>query len=337
MEKLSKINATFDQNSLKIILTKLQKGARAAVLGTAIASASILGTGCPQPVGGNPGIEKPEETTDSEKFGGEPYDQVIGNGNYSLHTFSGKNIDYSKDTIINVTNHYLNKANDYVKGLTDKLSGSSTQSRSINYFDNLVNKVNGIYFRLDSLNPNMSFDRQLNLLDSTLQPYFKDIVYNLDEAYQRDSFHDCYRVLANESFKAGLGPNMETTQEMRKYRDEKNFLVKLGSTNNYFKARGVDINQEYEQNNFHGITNILDELLALVADNMNSRYNYNVTVEQLQQIIKLGMSTESLYAFHENTKGNLNYKNGTLCLGLNCAIDNAITEKRVEERQQRGL
>ena len=90
----------------------------------------------------DPTIDPDDPTIDPDDpvvYGEEPYDKAIGNGNYILHNFIGENDKLTAENIVDGTNHYLGKAETYLKGLASKWNESmKDRPAAQNYFANLI-------------------------------------------------------------------------------------------------------------------------------------------------------------------------------------------------------
>ena len=179
----------------------------------------VIIAGCSSPQGGDTKdeqvIEKPTKPTDPTVdpddptidpddpvvYGGEPYDKAIGNGNYILHNFIGENDKLTAENIVDGTNHYLGKAETYLKDLASNWNESmKDRPAAQNYFADLITAVQN-----DNSFNTAGFDEAVSIISANAKPYFVDIVKNLDDIGYQNAFYYCYRILANESYKEGLG------------------------------------------------------------------------------------------------------------------------------------
>ena len=292
----------------------------------------------------NPTVDPDDPTIDPDDpviYGEEPYDKAIGNGNYILHNFIGENDKLTAENIVDGTNHYLGKAETYLKDLASNWNESmKDRPAAQNYFADLITAVqNDQYFYIDENYPDRTtFDTAVNKISRNANTYFADIIKNLDNEDDRYAFYTAYRIFANESYKEGLGSYRKySSPQMDEYEEEKNFLIELANAN---KLDGgpfvnVDIEQDYNTNNFAQTTNIVDTMINTVVNNMNNNRNLDLQASDLRQLINLGITTNLLEGMHDYTKGNLHH---TMCeMGNNIVstMNTAMTE--VEQSQTMGL
>ena len=269
-------------------------------------------------------------TSDNTKTYNEPTTKTIGNGNYFLHNFVGENTEFPAETIEEDAGHYYGEAGTYVKGLANAWNESmADRPAAQNYFANLIDSINeNNYFDMAVTNPKgTSFDVAVTLVSGNAEKYFKDIVKNLDSGYN-NLFYYCYRILANESFKEGLGTYREgNSSEMDAYNNEKEAIQKE------FPFL-FDYDKEYGENNFSQTTQYMDELLDMAVNSMNNNHGVNMKVEDLRQLINLTMTTESMAAMHQLTKNNLQETSCGMALGIDVAMENAITAAKNAQQSQ---
>jgi hypothetical protein len=163
------------------------------ILTLSVVTVLIILTGCKN------SVQEPTEPVNNVVYGGEPYDKAIGNGNYILHNFVGENTTFPKETVVDATKYYLGKADIYVKGLVNDLDESlKDRPAAEKYFTDYVTAIKNINTFYRS-NPLDCLSRFGTIIDEQAQPYFVDIINNLDSIEQCRAFSCCYRVLANES------------------------------------------------------------------------------------------------------------------------------------------
>ncbi len=273
----------------------------------------------------NPIVEPDDPTV---TYGGEPYDKAIGNGNYILHNFIGENTEFPVETIVDSINHYSNKAETYVKGLADNLDKSlEDRPAARDYLTDYVTAVNNINTFFSTTNPSgRNLDYAIRTIDTAAQTYFTDIIKNLDSLTYRYLFYYCYRTLANESYKEGLGTYRESeSAQMDAYNTEKE---KIENGYQYYDS----------ENNFAQTTKFMDGLLDMAVNNMNSNNpGVNMKVEDLRQLINLTMTSNSLKAMHELTADNLQHTHYCeMSLGIKTTMIAAITAQQ-NQGQSMGL
>ncbi|MBQ9205691.1 MAG: hypothetical protein IJ158_03135 [Treponema sp.] len=265
-------------------------------------------------------------TSDNTKTYNEATTKTIGNGNYFLHTFVGENTEFPAETIEEDAGHYYGEAGTYVKGLANAWNESmADRPAAQNYFANLIDSINeNNYFNMAATNPKgTSFDVAVNLVSGNAEKYFANIIKNLNTEAQRYAFYYCYRILSNESFKEGLGTYREgNSSEMDAYNNEKETIM------NSFK--GLDYDSEYGEGNFTCTTTMMDAALNVAANNIGN----DVQSSDLRQLINLTMTTNSMAAMHQLTKNNLQETSCGMALGIDVAMENAITAAKNAQQSQ---
>ena len=303
MEKLNKLK--------KVI----KKGVKVGVLGAGLAASTMLFNSCSNPNGPQspeqPGYEIPENP--DQKQYGTPSTQVMGNGNYTVHSFFGEgNGNFDVDIMAKDLNHYLGKGETYVKGLVDDFS-TSLQGRpgAQAYFNEFITEQkNNEFERLDydpgyHENPNSNpygFDSTIEGISEPCAYIFEDIIRNIDNNRDRCLFIYCYYALSMEAYKYGLGKfKNDNNNQMRKYqsiREDINYAWASPTIDNPF-----DINNDIDQNKCLKITQEMDNLLIQVVNKMDN----GVTVKDLQHVINISTTANSLSAMDDLTEHALDH------------------------------
>lgn len=293
-----------------------------AVLTIALATSTVMGTGCPQPTTDNGGYEQENPNQGGQQQGGEqqggnqqgntgsyaqPTTRNLANG-YTIRNFSGSHT-FGADTIVDATEHYLGEAETYIKDSAGVLFTmlKSRNAATQNYFNNYLYELrNNMNYQLGSGN---SFDMVMNGNSNPSISIFEDIVRNLDHKEQGYAFRYGYKFLANESYKEGLGQysNMSYYQQTR---DDAIDMLNTLEMNS-----GIDFTTEANSTSFPKTTQLMNEMLAVAANNMNSSKNLDLTADDLRQFINIAMTSDSLLGMHERTKANLGHT-GTCSAGL---------------------
>lgn len=327
MEKLNKL-----KNVMK-------KGVKIGVMGTALAASTMMFTGCPNPNGpqnpdypDKPGIEKPNPG--DEQYG-QPYDVKLGNGNYFAHNFFGQGGVSIDMNMAKGVNHYLGKGETYVKGLVNQFSNSLKDRPAAEaYFAQFINEEqNNQFQRLDeqSTNP-YSFDKTIKGVAQPSVYIFENIIRNIDNNRDRHLFRRCYETLSNEAFGYGLGHYKDVPSSQKdKYenvREDINNAWTTGVINNPF-----DLNQDIDQQNCQQITNEMDKMLARVVTSMGN----GVTVRDLQQVINIAMTANSLAAMHDLSTSALKHTSCSAEINPVKAMQEVAREMYQAEQQQQGM
>lgn len=308
----------------------------------ALATSTVMGVGCSQPTN-NGGYEQEEPNQGNQQGGNQqggnqqggeqqggntssysqPTTRSLANG-YTIRNFSGSH-SFGKDTVVNATKYYLGEAETYIKGLADNfdntLKGRNTATQ--NYFKTYVNALkNNNYYELDSGN---SFDMVMNGNSNDSVYVFTDMVANMGDYLQGSLFEDAYQLLANESYKEGLGQYSNMTY----YQQQRDSYIR--SLELDLKDAGmsyVDFNQDIDNQNCQAITGLINQALTTAAQNMNANKGLNVTASDLRQVINIALTSKSLLGMHERTKTNLGHT-GTCSAGMGISkINYAIADAR---------
>jgi len=295
MEKLNKLK--------KVI----KKGVKVGVLGAGLAASTMLFNSCSNPTGPTqPGYEIPEHP--DQKQYGTPSTQVMGNGNYTVHSFFGEgNGNFNVDTMAKDLNHYLGKGETYVKGLVNDFS-TSLQGRpgAQAYFNEFITKQNNNEFErlsqyFNNSNP-YGFDSTIEGISEPCAFIFEDIIRNIDTNLDRCLFIEYYRALSNEAYKYGLGKfkndNNNQTRKYQSIREDINYHWSSPTINNPF-----DINNDIDQNKCLKITQEMDKLLNQVVNKMDN----GITVNDLQRVINISTTANSLSAMDDLTEHALDH------------------------------
>ncbi|MCM1403980.1 MAG: hypothetical protein NC133_00520 [Prevotella sp.] len=318
MNKLSKINR--EQINPSKIKDIFQKGVQIGMLGAALAT-GVMMTGCAQATDGKEWVDDNEQIDDTKKS--QPYDVVIGNGNYTLHNFGGEDTYFlgsdgkvGTPTVVGNVNYYLDKAETYIKGLVDRLEKSlEGRPAAKSYFDEIITtlKANN-YYNIWEVDPGgLRFDNALDVNYLSLNKVFTDIIKNLDTPDERGAFYLSYRVLAGESYKEGLGNRRNyNSEQMRDYNAQKEAITTMWYQNSLCSNTNLD--KIYKQNDFTIITNNLDGYLNQAVTNMNQKQNLGLQASDLRQCLNIALTCNSLGALHDYTKTILTH---TGCLSSN--------------------
>ncbi len=305
-------------NKLKNILKKSVKIGVAITLGTML-------MGCPNPNG-------PEKTGDEQDEYGIPYDVKLGNGNYFVHNFFGKGSVSIDMNMAKGVNHYLGKGETYVKGLVNQFSNSLKDRPAAEaYFAQFINEEqNNQFQRLDeqSTNP-YSFDKTIKGVAQPSVYIFENIIRNIDNNRDRVIFIKLYHALSNEAFGYGLDhyKNVPCSQK-DKYDHNREFINDVwtaGVINNYF-----DLNQDIDQQNCQQTTNEMDRLLNKAVKNMGN----DVIVRDLQQVINIAMTANSLSAMHDLSSSRLKHTSCSAEINPIKAMEEVAREMYQAEQQQ---
>ena len=214
-------------------------------------------------------------------------------------------------------NAYLSEAKDYIEDLAEKFEQSlNGRPAAKNYFSNVIKTLkDDSYFHIDETFPGgQNFDAAVNKNFFAGEYVFANIIKNLDNNDEREAFEYCYRVLANETYKEGLGNyrNFESPL-MDNYNNEKKKLINRFLSNQ--KLKDIDLASIYEENDlkkFKPITDLTNSLLGKAKTNINNKQNLDLQVSDMQQFLNISLTLNSLGAMHDYSKSALQHNYGCL-------------------------
>ena len=306
-------------NKLKNVMKKCVKIGVAITLGTML-------MGCPNPNGS-------EKTGDEQDEYGIPSDKTMGNGNYTIHSFFGDSFRVNED-VATAVNHYLGKGETYVKGLVNQFSNSLKDRPAAEaYFAQFINEEqNNQFQRLDEQSSNpYSFDGTIMGVAQPSVYIFENIIRNIDNNRDRTVFTYLYYALHTESYKYGLGSYADTPSSQKdKYEHNREIINNAWTAsviNNYF-----DLNQDIDQQNCQQTTNEMDRLLNKAVKNMGN----DVTVRDLQQVINIAMTSNSLAAMHDISASALKHTSCGAEINIVKRMEE-VKEEMYQAEQQQGM
>lgn len=312
-------------NKLKNILKKGVK------LGVAITLGTML-MGCPNPNG--PEKTGDEQDNSSNEQYGIPYDVKLGNGNYFVHNFFGQGGVSIDMNMAKGVNHYLDKGETYVKGLVSQFSDSlKDRPAAEEYFAQFINEEqNNQFQRLDEQSSNpYSFDKTIKGVAQPSVYIFENIIRNIDNNRDRTVFTYLYYALHTESYKYGLGSYANTPSSQKDIYEHNREIINNAWTasviNNYF-----DLNQDIDQQNCQQTTDEIDRLLNKAVKNMGN----DVTVRDLQQVINIAMTSNSLAAMHDRSTSALKHTSCSAEINIVKRMQE-VKEEMYQAEQQQGM
>lgn len=315
-------NDQVKSNKLKAILgnakQNLKKGVQIGVLGAALTTSAAITTGCNLPVGHYVNGELVEDTLPLPTEPNEPYDKVIGNRNYIFHNFMGEEPDITNATIDTDVRHYLDLGQTYLQERFASFHETLQDRPALQtYFQNFTYQ-NIIYQH----NCGRDLDRTVNQVSALCEPYLVDIVKNLDSKTDREAFTLCYRVLASETYREGLGKYRNDADLMDKYHDERDSI--MADMANHEDLQSINYQYDVDTRHCKQITDHLDILLARVVDKMSGRFNGEITIKELRQVVNLALTTNSLEAMHDYNQTTLKHRFCRMEIGITDALQTAV-------------
>ncbi len=237
-------------------------------------------------------------------YGDAPYDANLGNG-FNLHNFVGENTEFNTN-VYNKMNYYFGEQSvPYIKDRVQRwYQGMNAESKA--YFQDFYDAVMAIQFTIGSAANGL--DGIINTIVNAALPYANDIVENLDDCSERFAYDICWNVHYGEGYKEGMGKYRTCQSQMYEYdyglssdninqSGIKNYAMLLAQDNQIFINAGVNLQQEYANNNFAGTTQLYRNLLAKVANKKGVETNAMVEMHDIWAF------TGSLAAAHQRTAG----------------------------------
>lgn len=262
----------------------------------------------------------------------QPYDVILGNGNYFVHCFEGDGTSTKYDTVAKDMNYYLGKGETYVMDLVDKFSKSLQDRPAAQaYFQEFINaqKANKFQTLRETMSNPYGFDSTVNGISNASEPVFENIIRNIDTNRDRHLFIRCYQALSNEAYKYGLGELRNSSCSQMNYyndvREEINVAWAGKAINNAF-----DINNDIDNQNCQQITNEMDNILTHTANNMGN----DVTANDLRQVINIANTAYSLTAMEKGVAPILEHTGCGINLGIVNAMNDVAREMYQAEKNQ---
>lgn len=273
--------------------------------------------------GGNTGNQGGNEQTDGKYTA--PFDKELGNGNYVAHAFSGAGFVFQPNSIYEDVSYYLDKGQTYYNERVNQFE-QSVNGRTT-YFNDYISRLNNnsSNFQFNEYTPGGFYmDFAMNGITGQSESIFKDIIKNLGNTEERNTFMVCYGALSNEAYKVGL---TSTSQQLEGYNTARQTYNKYW--NNWNISESFDLNNDIDNNNCYQITNTMDKLLQEAANNIGQ----NVTAADLRQVVNMTYIADSLQAMHDRTKNNLKHNSCVTNNKIWDAMDQAANEAWEAEQQ----
>lgn len=310
-----KTKSIFNQTA-KVVKKAVQVG----VLGTALATGTVIPAGCKMPSNYDNNSEivdiSKEQTQDVEPH--QPYNKVIGNKNYCFHNFIGQEPDIVDYTANKDVANYLDMGQEYVQGLFDKFQTSIQDRPDVaNYFGRFeLQKTNrherGVGKKIDNL---------ANEITAPCGYYLADIIKNLDREVDREAFILCYATLANEAYREGLG-NSE------KYDARRGSIEHAWRQNDF--TRSTEYNHDIDDRKCRQTTNDMDILLDCAWRNMQYELD-DLRIQDLRNVVIIALNTSSLEAMHDYTAENLEHTRCDMQIDI---LDQLYAASQAKQQQQ---
>lgn len=236
-----------------------------------------------------------------------PYDKKIGNGQltyYIFHNFIGQEPDIIPSTAMADTESYLEKGVIYLHTQYSSFGESLTDRPNLQRYFAQVTFTPEIKTtrRKREYTTGEKMDYYINQISASCELVMTDIVKNLTEPQEREAFILCYRVLANEAYKEGLGSlrNESDSRMMKKYKSEREAVSALWAGNEFLKS--VNLEKDIENRKLLNTTGKLYTLIHNAVLNMQkSTITEDIKIKDLQNLINLALNKSSLKAMHDYT------------------------------------
>ena len=249
----------------------------------------------------------------------EPYTKTIGSppsNSYDLHNFIGEDPDIIPSTAKADVRRYLEQGTIYLQTQFDSFCNSLSDRPSLQrYF---------AQFRIDFFNlpeENRRHHRReisdcqrmdccANKILEAYQLVLADILKNLKKPEEREAMTLCYRALANEAYKEGLGSNRKADNFMtQKYNQEKAAVSALWQNNSFL--RSVPLDHDIEYNKARRLVSKLYTLHYNAAQNMrenSSLRDFSILEKDLRGALNLALNASAIAAMHDCVVPLLNHE-----------------------------
>ena len=243
-----------------------------------------------------------------------PYSKKIGSiyNTYIFHNFIGEEPDIIPSTAKADVNRYLEQGVSYLQSQFDDFYESVSDRAGVKrYFAQFnidfsdVPKIRqGHYSRERSECEKM--DYFINKISEVCEPVMTEILNNLPKN-EHDAMVLCYRVLANEAYREGLGNKRKSNNKMMdKYNQERADISVLWEVNNFLKSISLENDLDHRLES-RRCARTADKLYTLLHDAANKMQQSNpiledINMKDLQYFITLALNASSLAAMHDFTE-----------------------------------
>lgn len=239
-----------------------------------------------------------------------PYSKKIGSvyNTYIFHNFIGEEPDIIPSTAKADVNRYLEQGVSYLQSQFDDFYESVSDRAGVKrYFAQFnidfsdVPKIRqGHYSRERSDCEKM--DYFVNKISEVCEPVMTEILNNSKN--EHDAMLLCYRVLANEAYREGLGNKRKSNNKMMdKYNQERADISVLWEVNNFLKSISLENDLDHRLES-RRCARTADKLYTLLHDAANKMQQSNpiledINMKDLQYFITLALNASSLAAMHD--------------------------------------
>lgn len=307
-----------EKPSKNIIKKFTKKALQIGVLSTALTNSPIF-TSCVQPTKPYVDIVNQEQTQDIVS---RPYDKRIGNGNYQIHNFIGKEPEIQHFTAYEDIQNYYDMGEKYIEDTYAKFHRINDGRESVeNYFYGYTLQNS----RFDDVKKTKGkvIDRMIDQIAIPSAYYIADIVRHLDNATDREAFILCYATLDNEAYREGLSDKRDT---MDKYYARRNQIENAWNKND--TLQDIDYAKDVDNRNCRQTTNQMDILLDRASNKMYSESNIDVFISDLRNVVNIALLTSTLTAMHDYTATTLEHTECVIKTDIYEAMYNAHHERK---------
>ena len=265
-----------------------------------------------------------------------PYSKKIGTrlNVYVFHNFIGENPDIIPSTAEDDVRRYVDQGVIYLQKQFDdfynSLSGRTGVQR---YFARFKMDFSNLPEKNKKYGPGHKFsdcekiDFYASKISGVCEPVMAEILTNLPNPAKHDAMILCFRVLANEAYKEGLGNFRKSDNEMmKKYNAERADILALWSKNSFLESVPLerDLDTTLESRRCARTIDRLYTLLYNATDNMqdSNKILRELSLKDLQNFITLALNASSLAAMHDFVSPLLKHEEE------NCTMDAEIFHAR---------
>ena len=312
----------------------IKKVFQAGILSTALVTQNTVFTSCTQPSNQQIVIPNEEQTQDIVSI---PYNKRIGNGNYIIHNFIGKEPKIAPFTAYEDIQNYYDMGEKYIEATYHKFHQTfSNRSSVANFFRGFTLrkfKVNDVKITKGAI-----FDRMHEQIEMPCAYALADIVRHLDKATDREAFMLCFATLANEGYREGLSENRNENHCLRamgKYYTERNRIQNAWYRNE--RLCSTNYTNDVDESNCRRITSHMDALLDLASHKMYSESNIDVYISDLRNLINIALLTYSWNAMDNYTAKELKHSDCNIENKIQQMMEMAHRQKTMMEQSQQGF
>ncbi len=312
----------------------IKKIFQAGILSTILVTPNTIFTSCTQPNNQEIVIPLEEQTQD---MASKPYDKRLGNGNYFVHNFIGKEPKIDHFTADKDIQNYYDIGEKYIEDAYHKFRQTYSNRGSVaNFFRGFTLrkfKINDVKITKGAI-----FDRMHDQIAIPCAYALADVIRHLDTTTDREAFMLCFATLANEAYLEGLSKNRDknhSTSAMGQYYRERNRIQNAWYRNE--RLNSTNYAQDVDERNCRRTTSHLDGLLDLASHKMYSESNIDVFISDLRNLINIALLTYSWNAMDNYTAKELKHSDCNIENKIQQMMETAHRQKTMMEQRQQGF